>query len=169
MTEEGRPAPRSLAEKLNRLFRTMHPKGRGEYSVEEIVEIVRARGGPSISAAYLYQLRGGQRDNPTKHHLEALADAFGVSPAYFFDDAAVARIEAELDLLAALRDSSIRHMALRAFGLSSESLRAITEMIERVRELERVPDAEAPRPRRGRPPHATGDARDADEGGGADA
>ncbi len=164
MAETVRPERRPLAEKLNRLFRTMHPAGRGEYSVEEIAEIIRERGGPSISPAYLYQLRSGHRDNPTKQHLEVLADAFGVSPAYFFDDALIERIEAELDLLAALRDGPVKHMALRAFALSPASLRAITEMIEHVRQLEGVPDLDAPRPRRGRPPHqAPGPAQPATE------
>jgi len=143
---------KTLAEKLERLFRTIHPRDRGEYSFEEAADAIRARGGPTISATYLWQLRRGLRDNPTKHHLEALADFFGVSPAYFFDESAVERIDAELDLLAALRDASVRHLALRAFGLSPESLRAITEIVDNVRKLEGLPEPDTPRPRRGRPP-----------------
>jgi hypothetical protein len=42
---------------------------------------------PTDPATYLRQLRKGLRDNPTKRHLEALADFFGVAPIYFFDDA----------------------------------------------------------------------------------
>ena len=132
---------RTLAEKLDRLFRTVHPRGRGESTFEEVAEAIRARGGPTISATYLWQLRKGLRDNPTKKHLEALADFFGVPPSYFFDDEAAARIDAELDLLASLRDMSVRQIALRAFGLSPESLATIAGMVERVRELERLPDA----------------------------
>lgn len=142
----------TLADKLERLFRTMHPRSRGEYSYEEVAEGIRAKGGPTISATYLWQLRKGLRDNPTKHHLEALADFFGVTPAYFFDEDAVERINAELDLLSALRDAPVRKIALRAFGLSAESLRAIADIIENVRKLEGLPEPDAPRPRRGRPP-----------------
>lgn len=131
---------RTLAEKLDHLFRSVHPGGRGEYSFDEVARALRARGGPTISATYLWQLRKGLRDNPTKKHLEALANFFGVPPAYFFDDAVAARIAAELDLLAALRDASVRQIALRAAGLSSESLGAIAEMVERVRQLEGLPD-----------------------------
>jgi transcriptional regulator with XRE-family HTH domain len=134
------PLAPTLAEKLNRLFSAVHPRGHSEFSSEEVAEAIRDRGGPSISATYIWQLRTGRRDNPTKKHLEALADFFGVSPAYFFDEAAAARIEAELDLLAALRDAPVRQMALRASGLSAQSLKAIAEMIERVRELEGLPD-----------------------------
>jgi transcriptional regulator with XRE-family HTH domain len=137
------PAVKTLAEKLNLLFRTIHPRGRGEYSSEEVAAAIRARGGPTISGTYLWQLRKGIRDNPTKKHLEALADFFGVSPAYFFDDEAASWVDAELRLLTALRDASIRRIALRAAGLSPESLLTIAEMVRRVRELEGLPDPAA--------------------------
>jgi transcriptional regulator with XRE-family HTH domain len=140
MTNVNPPARRSLAEKIDYLFRTVHPGDRDEYSFEEVATALRSRGGPTVSATYLWQLRRGIRDNPTKKHLEALADFFGVSPAYFFDDEVAARVEAELDLLVALRDSSVRQIALRAFGLSTESLTTIKDMIQRVRELEGLGD-----------------------------
>lgn len=139
---------RRLADKLDRLFRTVHPRDRGEYSFEEVAEAIRARGGPTISGTYLWQLRKGLRDNPTMKHLEVLADFFGVSPVYFFDDEAAPRIDAELDLLVALRDAPVRQIALRASGLSSESLAAITEMVERVRQLEGLPEKPAAGTRR---------------------
>ena len=138
----------TLAGKVDRLFRTIHPRDRGEYSFEEVAEGVRARGGPTVSATYLWQLRKGLRDNPTKKHLEALADFFGVSPAYFFDDEAARRIDAELDILAALRDAPVRQIALRAVGLSPESLATIADMVERVRQLEGLPEQGAARKRR---------------------
>ncbi|MDP8928184.1 MAG: helix-turn-helix domain-containing protein [Actinomycetota bacterium] len=114
----------------------MHPPGRGEYSFQEVAEAIRARGGPTISATYLWQLRKSVRDNPTKKHLEALADFFGVSPAYFFDDDSASRIDTQLDMLAALRDANVRQIALRAVGLSPDSLSILAEMIERVSQLE---------------------------------
>src|SRR5438270_311624 len=119
LVTHGAPGPaaprRTLAHKLERLFHTMHPKDRGEYSLEEVAEGIRQRGGPTISATYIWQLRKGLKDNPTKKHLEALADFFGVSPLYFFDDEAAARIDAELRLLIALRDGPVRHLALRDY------------------------------------------------------
>jgi transcriptional regulator with XRE-family HTH domain len=140
MSDTALGAERTLAGKLDHLFRTVHPGARGEYTFEEVASAIRDRGGPTISATYIWQLRKGIRDNPTKRHLEALAGFFGVPPAYFFDDAAAERIEAELELLSALRDAPIRQIALRAAGLSPKSLGAITEMVERVRELEGLPD-----------------------------
>jgi transcriptional regulator with XRE-family HTH domain len=138
--ETGTPPGRTLAEKLDRLFRTMHPRDRGEYSLEEVAEGIRKRGGPTISATYIWQLRKGLKDNPTKKHLEALADFFGVSPLYFFDDEAAQRIEEQLVLLVALRDAPIRHLALRAVGLSPQSLQTIASIVEHVRRLEGLPN-----------------------------
>lgn len=125
----------SLAHKIDRLFRTLQPAGRGEYTYQEVADAVRAAGGPTISATYVWQLRRGLRDNPTRKHLEALAGFFGVPASYFFDDD-VTRIDGELDLLAALRDQGVRHLALRSAGLSSDSLSVLAEMVERVRQLE---------------------------------
>lgn len=130
-----------LAARVDHLFHTVRPHAGREFSFEEVAEALRAKGGPTISATYIWQLRKGLRDNPTKRHLEALADFFGVPPAYFFDDAETRRIDAELALLTALRDSPVRQIALRASGLSPKSLEAIADMVDRVRELEGLPDA----------------------------
>ena len=135
MTDVGPAGPRTLAEKIDRLFRSVHP-AQGEYTHEEVASAIRKAGGPTISATYLWQLRKGVRKNPTMRHLEALSEFFGVPPAYFFDDEVSARIDAELSLLASFRDASVRQVALRASGLSPESIQAIVEMIERVRKLE---------------------------------
>ncbi|MBN6039558.1 helix-turn-helix domain-containing protein [Amycolatopsis sp. 195334CR] len=136
----------ALAAKVDHLFRTVRPRDGGEYSFEEVAEALRARGGPTISATYLWQLRKGVRDNPTKRHLEALAGFFGVPAAYFFDDEETRRIDAELTLLTALRDAPVRQIALRASGLSPKSLEAIADMVDRVRELEGLPQPTPPEP-----------------------
>lgn len=118
----------------------MHARNRGESSYQDVAEAIKARGGPTISGTYLWELRTGRKDNPTLKHLEVIADFFGVSPAYFLDDEAAERIDAQLVLLAAMRDASVRHIALRASGLSARSLHTITEMIEHVRQLEGLPE-----------------------------
>jgi transcriptional regulator with XRE-family HTH domain len=126
----------TLAEKLNHLFATAHPAGRGPYSNEEVAAAIPEQGGPTISGTYIWLLRKGQRDNPTKKHLEALASFFGVPAAYFFDDEVATQIAPQLDLLVALRDASVRDIALRAAKLSPAGLDAIRGMIEQVRQLE---------------------------------
>lgn len=128
----------TLADKLNHLFGTVVPSGREPYTTEEVAREITA-GGVSISGSYIWLLRKGQRNNPTLRHVEALAKFFGVPPAYFFDDKVTASVNADLRLLVALRDTKVQRVALRAAGLSAESLHSITEVIERVRELEGLP------------------------------
>ncbi len=135
------PPRRTLAQKLDHLFATVRPGGRGEYTHEEVATAIARAGGPTISATYIWQLRRGLRDNPTKKHLEVLAQFFGVPVTYFFDDQAAEQVDAELEVLSALRDASVRDIALRAAGLSTEGLGLITEMIERVRRLEGVEES----------------------------
>ncbi|MEV4361068.1 XRE family transcriptional regulator [Nonomuraea sp. NPDC004186] len=130
---------RSLAEKLEYLFRTVREPGRREYSNEEVAAAIARDQDVSISASYIWYLRTGQRDNPTLKHLTALATFFGVPPAYFFDERIRDEVEGELALVVALRDAGVRDVALRASGLSVESLDTITEVIKRVRTLEGLP------------------------------
>lgn len=130
---------RTLAEKVDHLFRTVRSE-KGEYTHEDVASALREAGGPTISATYVWQLRKGIRDNPTKHHLEALANFFGVPPSYFFDEDAAEKIEAELELLMAMRDASLRAVATRAAGLSEGSLEAIRAIIEQARQIEGLRD-----------------------------
>jgi transcriptional regulator with XRE-family HTH domain len=137
VTADGAAHPaRTLAERVDHLFATVRKPNRREYSNEEVSATIARDQGVSVSASYLWYLRTGQRDNPTFKHLNALARFFGVPPAYFFDDETTATVEAELALLAAVKDAGVRDVALRASGLSPRSLDAITDMINRVRELE---------------------------------
>ena len=132
---EARSSQRDLAWKINRLFETMHPAGR-EYTLHEVVEGIRAQGGPHLSPAYLWQLRHGVRTNPTKEHLEAIATFFGVSPAYFYDDPAARDLVDRLALAGALQNEHVAKLALRANGLSDETLAAVARIIEQARQIE---------------------------------
>jgi very-short-patch-repair endonuclease len=87
---------------LNRLFETVHPPGRYPYTSAAVIAGLRARG-IQMSAPYLSQLRSGKRDNPSTATMVALADFFGIDPAYFTDDEYSAKLDAELGALARLR------------------------------------------------------------------
>jgi transcriptional regulator with XRE-family HTH domain len=143
---EDSPRPDGLlASRLEHLFRTVHPEDRGPYTPAEVAEAINDGGGDeTISATYLWQLRTGRRDNPTYRHLIALSRFFGVSPAYFFDDAETERGGVPDEMAVALTDDIVRDIALRAAGLSEQSLRAIRDLVDSARTLER------PRPRSGR-------------------
>ncbi len=89
--------PHTVAARLNRLFDTIRPPGRGPLRNYEVIKALRARG-IEMSAPYLSQLRSGRRTHPRLDMLRPLADFFGVSVAYFTDaDSAYTRyLEAEL-------------------------------------------------------------------------
>jgi transcriptional regulator with XRE-family HTH domain len=147
---DGMAEQRSLAEKLEHLFKVVHPADRGPYTYEEVAQAIRDRGGPTISAAYIWQLRQGRRDNPTMRHLEALAGFFGVPVAYFFDDEQSRRVDEEIELLHAMRDAEVRDVALRTMQLSPEARRSVSAIIT---ELGRFEDrADRPGRRRRRDP-----------------
>ncbi|MGW6982588.1 helix-turn-helix domain-containing protein [Streptomyces sp. NPDC054932] len=116
----------------------MHPPDRGPYSNKEVAALLSERGGPALSHVYLWQLRSGRRDNPTRRHLEALAGFFGVPVAYFFDDTTASKVEAELAFVRRLRDSGVRRVATRVAGLSPQSMGQILATIEQLREQEHL-------------------------------
>ncbi|MFD6161650.1 XRE family transcriptional regulator [Nocardia sp. NPDC060256] len=109
------------------------PSSSGEqHTNEEVATACRDATGGSFSATYLWQLRTGRRDNPTKRHLEALANFFEVPVAYFFDDDQGKQIQAELELLGALRNAEVRNVALRAVNLSPDGLGTVNDIIDAI-------------------------------------
>jgi len=137
---------RSLAEKLNHLFKTIHPPDRGEYSLQEVCDGIRELGGPGMTTNYLWQMRTGLRNNPSKAHLEALGRFFGIDPKYFLDSDTADQIDRELELIVAMRDAGIRNLALRASRLTPEALQVALNIIEQVGQLEhRATERKEPR------------------------
>ena len=142
MNEPESSEPKTLAAKLDYLFRVVHPKGRGEYTYREVAQAINdADSSTTISASYVWQLRRGEKDNPTIRHIEAMARFFGVPPSYFLDEQAAADITAQLELLASMRDNDVREIALRASDLSPAALKMIKNLIEDTRRIEGLPDA----------------------------
>lgn len=127
----------TLADRIDALFRVVRGPDREQYSNDEVARACRAATGESFSATYLWQLRTGRRDNPTKRHLEALARFFQVPVTYFFDGEQGAAVAQELELLGALRDAGVRSVALRAVNLSAEGVGTISDMIDVIARRER--------------------------------
>lgn len=99
----------SFAERLNRLFATIQPPGRGPYRNFEVRHAL-ARRGVDLSAPYLSQLRGGTRNRPSAQIMELLAEFFGLRTEYFTDEECeyTRTLDAELDWLQLARDQSVR-------------------------------------------------------------
>lgn len=75
----------TFAARLNRLFDTVYPPGRGPHTSAEVIAALKAEG-ITMSAPYLSQLRSGNRTNPSGATMAALANFFRIKAAYFTDD-----------------------------------------------------------------------------------
>lgn len=108
------PAASVLAGKLNTLLDVMHPANRGPYTFKEIQGGVEAHGA-NLSRARWYYLRDG-RDTTDRRLLKAIAQFFGVDPAYLLDDDVLTdeKVEAQLNYLKTMRDNKVRDSAVRA-------------------------------------------------------
>ncbi|MEV0759436.1 XRE family transcriptional regulator [Nocardia sp. NPDC050435] len=129
---------RFLAERVDYLFRTIHPRGRGPYSHPEVH---RATG---ISIGALSELRTGKKSNPTRDTLQKLAGFFGVNPEIFFDTPRSGEIHQQLEQLRALQKladtmdaSGAENVLTRISELSPSSIQVLTDMIARLHGLER--------------------------------
>jgi len=101
----------SFAVRLNRLFDTVYPPGRGPYCSRELVTALENRG-LALSAPYLSQLRLGRRGNPSLETMELIAEFFGIRIDYFTgrDESYRRRLDDELYWLALSRNSGIRRV-----------------------------------------------------------
>ncbi|MFI8872245.1 helix-turn-helix domain-containing protein [Streptomyces sp. NPDC055243] len=133
----------SLTDKLNHLFDTVKNPATGKrYTNAEVARAIRESGeadGVTVSESAISQLRSGAKPNPTVRTVEALARHFHVTPQYFFPDydgEEADKVRASMELIAAVGDSEVRGLALRANGLSADSLKMITEVINQARRWE---------------------------------
>ena len=68
---------KTFAARLNRLFDTVYPPGRGQHTSAEVIAALKAEG-ITMSAPYLSQLRSGNRTNPSSATMAALANFFRI-------------------------------------------------------------------------------------------
>ncbi|OBH51943.1 XRE family transcriptional regulator [Mycobacterium colombiense] len=133
------PDDSGLATRLNKLFELMRKAGTPPLSNAAAAAAITEKTGIPISPAYLWQLRSGLKTNPTVAHLRAIADYFGVPPSYLIDRGTDPAIDAQLNLLQALRDNGVRDLAARASGLTPQALDSLAAIVDHLRELERLP------------------------------
>ncbi|MEF3116041.1 helix-turn-helix domain-containing protein [Streptomyces chrestomyceticus] len=141
----------SLAGKVDKLFTTIRANGR-EYTYEEVARGCSELSGGTFSKTYVWQLRTGQRTNPTKRHLEALAAFFRVPVAYFFDDDTADRVDSQLALASAMGNAEVRDIALRAMSMDDSGRKSLARIIREVSMLHAATGAA-----RGRQPNRPAD------------
>ncbi|MFB6529896.1 hypothetical protein [Streptomyces sp. NPDC056399] len=158
MTDADRqepPGDDSFAERLNFLC-TNDP--RGPFSNPEVVRMLEKEGMPAPSGTYIWQLRTGRSDNPTKKTMDALADMFAVPRDYWANDATAAAVNVMINRLNGLKAKGATpdqlHRQLKGFtqrmnqGVDPEKLVAQLEALERFKaagvtaaDVERLKDA----------------------------
>lgn len=139
MGEEDEGIPH-LADRLNVLFGRVPRRGGSQpYSNERAAEELGVAG-VSVTGTYLSQLRSGKRSNPSAKLLMGIADLFDVPITYFFDEDQAAKIEAQLDALAALRNAGVRGIVARAVGVSDVGIANLGGVLEQIRRIEGLPE-----------------------------
>lgn len=128
----------TFSARLNRLFDTVYPPGRGPHTSAEVVVALKAEGITRMSAPYLSQLRSGERTNPSKATMNALANFFRIQPDYFTDEYYYRKLDQELTWLATLRDEGALRIAMRTIRLSAAALEEIIQLADEWRRKEHL-------------------------------
>ena len=128
----------TFSARLNRLFDTVYPPGRGPHTSAEVVVALKAEGITTMSAPYLSQLRSGERTNPSKATMNALANFFRIQPDYFTDEYYYRKLDQELTWLATLRDEGTLRIAMRTIRLSAAALEEIIQLADEWRSKEHL-------------------------------
>ncbi|RJQ77379.1 XRE family transcriptional regulator [Pseudonocardiaceae bacterium YIM PH 21723] len=125
---------RSLAQALSTLIEKKAARD-GEASVSD--QVIGDAIGKSRTT--VWKLRTGQEVNPKIETLESLAGFFGVPVTYFLDDEVAKLTDSQLDSLAAARrlqdaaeQSGVTGLNARLGSLSTDSLIAVAQLIERL-------------------------------------
>ncbi|MFC8714767.1 helix-turn-helix domain-containing protein [Streptomyces sp. NPDC057197] len=134
-----RPVPGGFGERLVRLIAVHHTGERKRPGYARLAREISEKTGRAISGTYLWELATGRKRNVTLDQISLLADYFGVPAGYFVDDEVAARVDAQLQLAAALRDTRVRNLALRADGLSPATLDALLTMVNEARKVQNLP------------------------------
>jgi transcriptional regulator with XRE-family HTH domain len=127
----------TFSARLNRLFDTVYPPGRGPHTSAEVIAALKSEG-ITMSAPYLSQLRSGNRTNPSSATMAALANFFRIKPAYFTDDDYYEKLDKELSWLCTMRDENVRRIAVRSLGLSAQAQQNLVDRVDELRRAEKL-------------------------------
>jgi transcriptional regulator with XRE-family HTH domain len=127
-----RPRPNrrgTIPQRLNYLFETVHAPGSKPYSAAEVARWINDNGG-KISSVYILKILNGERTGPGHEYLKTLAEFFGVSHTYFYEDDPAEVDGAALNAAIVLRNDNVQSMLVRAARLSPQSQKALSDIID---------------------------------------
>ncbi|MCX4783957.1 MULTISPECIES: hypothetical protein [unclassified Streptomyces] len=128
-----------FADRLNYLFDRVRPPGADEYTNAHVARTISSYGDDSVTPAYIGLLRKGQR-SPTVPLVPLFARFFGVEGGYFVEDEVTRRVTSQFEFLRKLSQAGVKQIALRAIGLSPQSLGEVMKKIDDVRKRDGLPD-----------------------------
>lgn len=131
----GDDTPEDLKDRINRLVAMIHPPGRGPYTDEEIVNGIRAAGGPEMSVAYFNHLRRGRRTNPTMATLEGIVRFFRVPIGALFADEYAESTEEDRRILTLVRQAELEGLLEMASELPEETRASLARIVEDLHRL----------------------------------
>ena len=127
----------TFSARLNRLFDTVYPPGRGPHTSAEVIAALKAEG-ITMSAPYLSQLRSGNRTNPSSATMAALANFFRIKPAYFTDDEYYEKLDKELRGGTPCATTVFAASRCGPWGCLAQAQQDIVERVDELRRLERL-------------------------------
>ncbi|WP_326599284.1 hypothetical protein [Streptomyces sp. NBC_01803] len=133
----------TLAQKLQWLRELKTPNGEQPPSYDMTARQVSQETGVSISGPCFWELATGRTTNPKLHHLQALARYFKVPVPYLADEEAdFEQLDAELELLQALKQRGVRSIKLMGVTNAPADLPVIQNLLGRLRMLDGLADEE---------------------------
>lgn len=126
-----------LADRLNKLFEVMHRVAEPMISDAAAAAEITRRCGVAITHEEIRQLRLGTKRDATVQQLSGIAEFFGVPAGYLLHGDPM--LDAQLDLLQAMRDSGVRCLrSCRAGSAAPEqptpqTIYSLAETIRRLR------------------------------------
>jgi hypothetical protein len=130
---DGTDGTEALARRLNLLMDVATAEGHTP-TYREIAESLDEEGIRLSRSRWAYMLAGSGPLVKDRRLLDAISSFFGVEPAFLNGergDDLPRRIEAQLDLVRAMRAARVKNFAARALGdVSPDTLRAITRFLD---------------------------------------
>ena len=119
-----------VAARINRLFDVMHKRAEPPLSTSAAAAAITVETGVPLSPDALESVRAGQGSIPEDSELVAIAQFFGISPRYLVSAGPHPDIEAQLNLLEAMRDAGVQELGACGDAPSGpEELNAVAALI----------------------------------------
>ena len=134
MPNPSLPESERLAARLRLLLDTEATKMGTEPTFKQISLFVERRGLKLSRSRWQYMLSGNKFTVRNESLLTAIAEFFDVEPAFLLDtssDVVPEKVDAQLDLIRAMRTAEVKSFAARQLGdVSPETLDAITRFLD---------------------------------------